>query len=414
MKIEKKNLNEALKVLGKVVSQTSPVDVQKSIRFVGDANGITVMATDGIEFISLKIEAFTEHEVDFCVPFKDLKDMICSERSEMLEIDGVHFDYPQIKQPTADAVFAILPVNFGDLLSLEAPIIDRNNYRRILQWGTLSSSGVTVTDGKQLLHQPCHIALSKDITLPFPSALLAFKPAEMGTLQVWKNYFCIEIGHFKWTGKLLEGNYPNWRNVIPTDEQLNYCITLTDVETVINWLKLIPPCKEPNGIEFNVTPHGLKLISCRNPHFEFTTHAEVVGAEPRAVLTLDREIILRMLIQGYTILQANSDCALPVLASGGSGQYIAMPIRTVSKPKEEKNMETENTNVVEPQNAAPVVNPLDELSAAIEEFKVKVKAILDESTALSRKVKEVAIAQKQKERDFIQAKRAIERIRMAI
>ena len=53
MKIEKKTLNETLKVLGKVVSQTSPVDVQKSIRFVGDANGITAMATDGIEVISL-------------------------------------------------------------------------------------------------------------------------------------------------------------------------------------------------------------------------------------------------------------------------------------------------------------------------------------------------------------------------
>ena len=75
-------------------------------------------------------------------------------------------------------------------------------------------------------------------------------------------------------------------------------------------------------------------------------------------------------------------------------------------------METENTNVVE--QTAPVVNPLDELSAAIEEFKAKVKVMLDESTALSRKVKEVVIAQKQKERDFIQAKRAIERIRMAI
>ena len=55
MKIEKKTLNEALKVLGKVVSQTSPVEVQKSIRFVGDANGITAMATDGTEVISLAI-----------------------------------------------------------------------------------------------------------------------------------------------------------------------------------------------------------------------------------------------------------------------------------------------------------------------------------------------------------------------
>ena len=118
MKIEKKNLNEALKVLGKVVSQTSPVDVHKSIRFVGDANGITAMATDGTEVISLKLEAFTEQGIDFCVPFKDLKDMIRFERSELLDIDGTHLDYPQIKQPTEDAVSAILPINFSNLLAL--------------------------------------------------------------------------------------------------------------------------------------------------------------------------------------------------------------------------------------------------------------------------------------------------------
>ena len=77
-------------------------------------------------------------------------------------------------------------------------------------------------------------------------------------------------------------------------------------------------------------------------------------------------------------------------------------------------METENTNGVEPQNAAPVANPLDELGTAIEDFKLKIKAMFEESTVLSRKVKEVALIQKQKERDFIQARRAIERIRMAI
>ena len=75
-------------------------------------------------------------------------------------------------------------------------------------------------------------------------------------------------------------------------------------------------------------------------------------------------------------------------------------------------METENTNVVE--QTAPVVNPLDELNANVEEFRGKLKLLLDESGVLIRKVKEVALVQKQKERDFIQARRAIERIRMAI
>ena len=58
------------------------------------------------------------------------------------------------------------------------------------------------------------------------------------------------------------------------------------------------------------------------------------------------------------------------------------------------------------------LNPLDDLSAAIEAFKAKMKSSFDEVAALARKVKEVQIAQKQKERDFIQAKRAIERIRL--
>ena len=123
-----------------------------------------------------------------------------------------------------------------------------------------------------------------------------------------------------------------------------------------------------------------------------------------------------MLLQGYTTFKAHSDGLVPVIASGGAGQYIAMPIRTINKNpiptnKENKEMEIEN-NVVE--QTAPVVNPLDELGAAVEEFKLKIKAMFDESTALSRKVKEVALVQKQKERDFIQARRAIERIRMAI
>ena len=61
-----------------------------------------------------------------------------------------------------------------------------------------------------------------------------------------------------------------------------------------------------------------------------------------------------------------------------------------------------------------VVNPLDELATAVDEFKARIRAMFDESTLLARKVKEVALAQKQKERDFVQAKRAIERIRMAI
>lgn len=56
----------------------------------------------------------------------------------------------------------------------------------------------------------------------------------------------------------------------------------------------------------------------------------------------------------------------------------------------------------------------EELGNSIEAFKLKLKVAFDDLAALARKVKDVQIQQHQKERDFIQVKRAIERIRMAI
>ena len=417
MRVEKKTLNDALRILGKVVCQTSPVELYRSVRFVGDENGIRAMVTNGVETVSVAVDAFTETEIDFCVQFKELKDQVRMGRSETIELTGTFIEFPATEEPATDAMSAILPVNFGELLEQAAPIVDRTGYRRILHGINLSNAGVTVTDGKQLLHLPCVLSLANDVTIPFPSALLAAKTSEMGTLQVWETFFQIEIGNFSWHGKLREGQYPNWRGVIPSAESHDYSITLHDPEKVIAWVKMIPSQKTTNGVELNVMPDGsVTLVSCIQPNFELNTQATVTGVRPRAVLTLDREIILRMLLQGYTTFSAHSDGLVPVIASGGSGQYIAMPIRTINKnpiqPKqEEKKMEIEN-NVVE--QTAPVVNPLDELGAAVEEFKLKIKAMFDESTVLSRKVKEVALIQKQKKRDFIQARRAIERIRMAI
>ena len=148
MRIEKRVLNDALRVLGTVVCQTSPVELYRSIRFVGDGDGVLAMATDGIEVVSVLLDAFAETEIDFCVPFKELKDLVRMGRSEILELTGTFIEFPEFAEPAADAMSAILPVNFGELLAQAAPIIDRTGYRRILQGVNLSNSGVTSTDGK--------------------------------------------------------------------------------------------------------------------------------------------------------------------------------------------------------------------------------------------------------------------------
>ena len=82
-------------------------------------------------------------------------------------------------------------------------------------------------------------------------------------------------------------------------------------------------------------------------------------------------------------------------------------------------METKITPVVSAANVQTITpnnepaNPLDELLANIEDMKAKSKALFDDSAAMARKVREVAIAQRQKEREYQQTKRTIERIRTA-
>ena len=77
-------------------------------------------------------------------------------------------------------------------------------------------------------------------------------------------------------------------------------------------------------------------------------------------------------------------------------KVVSVPMQTVAPKQEPENL-----------------NPLDDLSMAIEAFKAKMKASFDEVASLARKVKEAQIMQRQKERDFVLARRAIERIRLA-
>ena len=130
MRIEKKTLNDAMRVLGKVVCKTSPVELYRSVRFVGDENGIRAMATDGVETVSVILDAFAETEIDFCVLFKELKDLVRIGRSETIELTGTFIEFPELEEPTEDVVSAILPVNFGELMGQATSIVDRSNYRR--------------------------------------------------------------------------------------------------------------------------------------------------------------------------------------------------------------------------------------------------------------------------------------------
>ena len=425
MKIRKSVLLEALKVLGKVVAQTSPVEVVRSVRFVGDGGRLRLVATDGVECVAVSVECESAEAVDFAVEYRALRELIRSTRGGEVEVTGKPLEWPELEVVPEEAVKVELPASFGELLALAAPVTDRDGARLILRGVNLSSDGVTATNGKELLHLPCPLAISEEVTLPFPLALLTTKPVAPGVLHLWswrnERLFRIEIGGFLWQGKALSGKFPAWKQVIPSGNALDYSLEFFEPERIIAFLKTVPDHEPLNGIELNVTPHGVTLIPVDTPEMSFEPAAEFLGVQPRAVLVLNKYILLRMLQQRYTKFRAHSDGRMPVVVEGGVGCYVAMPIHFSPKFNPQTNQEASKmvTNEIKEtdsrrESANETPDPMEELNHGIDELRGKLKLLLDETGVLTRKVKEAVLRQKQKERDFILAKRAIERIKMAI
>ena len=158
--------------------------------------------------------------------------------------------------------------------------------------------------------------------------------------------------------------------------------------------------------------------------------AEFIGNWNDVSIKLNKHALLRLLSEGHTKIEAG-DGHFPILATGGTGRYVTIPLyqpktqepKPIQTQTEEPKMENNEMRVVSapvqtvvrnPEPVPEAVDPMEELNNGIDELRGRLKLLLDETGVLTRKVKEAVLRQKQKERDFILAKRAIERIKMAI
>ena len=430
--IEKSLLAGALCALGKMICRTSPVEVYKSLHITSADNGLTLTAFSPQEVLEYQLSCEVDSPVDVAVNFEAFRVAVrsCKAKTVSLKFAETHIfvgdelvevikcEFPKINRPVNGKV-CNLSDDFVPLLAKAAPVVNRHECRRQLQGINLNDNGITVTNGKELLTIP-YPGL-ETMTMPFPQALLATKTETQGTLTVWRDgkdstYFELKAGAWTWTAKAFEGEYPNWRVIVPKAEARTHFISVAknDLERVSNFLKTIPP-EQPN------TPIDLQMVDVNTLCFKAKDLELAVSAESNVeddfTMCIDRDIILRLIALGHHRIEFFSN-QTPFTGVGGCGTFVAMPLRHLAQVKpqmEEKKMEDVKT-VVE-QNTVPVVenaNPLEDLAGSIEAFKSKLKIVFDEATLLSRKVKEAQLAQKQKERDFILAKRAIERIRMAI
>ena len=388
-------------------------------------------------------------EVEFrcIVRFDEFRDAVRGYRNKVLEIEdnkgtlrvGEKSLFPKSGvewrsfQEGEHCSVGELPKDFVALFVAASPLVDRNNPRKVLQGINLCREGITTTNGKELLN--IYVPLNvDDFTIPLPLALMQTKTAEFGTLCTWTDRtgkMCrIETEHWVWYAEGLEGNYPNWKQVIPSQKALVRSVSFLPErgQQLEIFLKNVPDQPPHNPVELYQSEPGYLNILAGEMHTSIT--AEFIGNWNDVSIKLNKHALLRLLSEEHTKIEAG-DGHFPILATGGTGRYVTIPLyqpkaqetKIIQTQTEEPKMENNEMRVVSapvqtvvrnPEPVPEAVDPMEELNHGIDELRGRLKLLLDETGVLTRKVKEAVLRQKQKERDFILAKRAIERIKMAI
>jgi len=471
--LNKTELAGALAALGKLVSRTALVEANRAVEITGFANTLHFRTRNIFEEIEFTMSAEMDEDIPATlVNFEQFRLAVRNGKNKSLKFeydsgeiffDGVmmapvrgHFPLKE-RILEQSACITELPADTLSALSMLAPLTDRMNSRKALQGINISSDGFTAANDKELLNIPFQLETTDSITIPFPLALLATKAfGESGMLTTWKEeeetHFELTLGSWTWRARANQEHYPNWKCVLPERTASTHYVSFQDdrAERLMRYLKSIPDDREHNNAvklsRLPEVPDNLNLESSNGMLFSILAEFDKQWGE--LCFSVRKEHLTHLLNEGHTKIELN-DAYGPIVGTGGTGQYIAMPIRTAkqqvtSEPQQEttapesiqQETPTKNTNTTPSAKekfpmidtntihtvSAPVqtftpnrnsetkLSPIDELISIVDDFKVKLKTLTEESAVIGRRAREIAIDQKQKNREYAQTKKTIERI----
>lgn len=358
-------LKQALAGLGKVVGRKTTLPVLQTIKLSRAVDGhVSLTATDLDSFVAYQVEnPQAGQPIELLLPFEQLNKSLKGSTGEITvtpeskhkakiryQIGGSALEqsltttpveeFPPI--PNITEVPGKMPANFGETLrqAFETSSTDESRY-------ILHGAYLDVKEPK------CHSIVSTNGRCLFAANSFTFDLKSSVNLMrhkflAWSGFLdgeCllavkndkansswVKLTTPRWhcTIKQIEGNYPNWRQVVPADTEKWTRVILND-ETLAQMLRL--SSKLPGDDTDNRTLQirvGKDLhLEGRNKDDKEFTSAEILGATitgKPVVIGLNREYLQTALQGGLNEIRINNELTPMVFLNGGK-KLVVMPVR---------------------------------------------------------------------------------------
>lgn len=367
-------LKPALTGLGKIIGKRSTLPVLGHLRIERTKDGwITLTSTDLDTFITLRLEQPAHGEPTvLLIPFEDLSKLIktCKSEESILVSQktktqstirysiGTQFaeknvetidaaEYPPIPKISGDAIS--LPDSLREAIHQAFECASTDQTRIVINSAYLDVSdskcqSIVGTDGRHLYASNSFKLDLKDSLIIPTNKFLGWK--QFNTDGEWKlrvepgkkasaGHLQISSRRWRFITRQVEGNYPNWRQVIPTMSTTQVEIAPDEIESVIALIERMPcePKNENKSIGLKIGKNKLTLQS-RASFDDKWTEVEITGVKTSGnplTIHLNRELLVKALTFGLTKIELQDDkSALRFVGTGK--QMIVMPVRPDAIP----------------------------------------------------------------------------------
>ena len=428
-------LKPALAGIGKVINPRATLPVLHHIKVERTSDGwIALTGTDLDRFITVRFEHPAEGPpTAVLIPYDQLTQITknCG-RGENLIIDQTPHG-PVIKFTLADSLgeqkvppvpvgeFPVTPRIKTDAIPLPADLrqsiheamdcTSTDETRYILNGAYIDTSNpkanyIVGTDGK-------HLYSANSFTLPLKNSVIIPSHKFLG----WKEFnndgewqlrtddTNIQISSRRWRfiSKQIEGNYPNWRQTIPSPDTAKTHITIdpAKLESVIKLIQRMP-CHDTEryhtiGLDWNNGQFLLLGKDQPNEPWLRVPVPDIKGTGPEMTIFLNRRFLIKALQYGLNTISLISFVS-PLRFHNKGRQMIVMPLRPDGSSTQPQAHQKPNPVNLPPTRSIPppapptpkpmITNPTSEGPAPSNEQKNAVEEAIDMTLLIRDKLNE--------------------------
>ncbi len=284
-------LSDALLKVSKAISSKITNPILEGIKIIAEDDTLILSATDTELSIEKKIKAKVKSEGETVVPGRFITEFVKKLTNSMIELEvndknqlAIRYDdsesiiqcynpveYPGFKRIDTSEYFGISKKDFKACVSKTIFAVAIDDSRPILK-GVLfdilnGEVNVVALDGYRLAKVKKHINsnITKSIVVPSRSltelSKLIDDSDEIINIYIDKYSLMVDLGDTKVTSRLIEGDYINYKQIIPANYESFITVNKENFEEALERATLLSKTSSNNYVKFDIKENNILLTS---------------------------------------------------------------------------------------------------------------------------------------------------------